>query len=119
MFASTQVAAATETARQRPSAGSPVSGSRMWCSSRPPRRQRGEVTVVAGDDERLADRRVDGAVGDAGGAQRRAQRRREERGDRRRGAPGTVDCAQLAVVAEAAARAVDRRELALDGGARG
>ena len=39
VFASTQVAAATLTVRQHGSATSPVRGSTMWCTVRPPRRQ--------------------------------------------------------------------------------
>jgi hypothetical protein len=40
VLASAQVAAATETVRQIGAAGSPVRGSRMWCSTSPPRCQR-------------------------------------------------------------------------------
>ena len=40
MFASTQVAAATLAVRQHGAATSPVRGSTMWCTVRPPRRQR-------------------------------------------------------------------------------
>jgi hypothetical protein len=36
VFASAQVAEATETVRQTGAAGRPVRGSRMWCSKSPP-----------------------------------------------------------------------------------
>ena len=45
VLASTQVAAATDTVRQYTGAGRPVRGSRMWCSTSPPRRQRRAVVL--------------------------------------------------------------------------
>ena len=71
MLASVQVAAATETVRQTGAAGSPVRGSRMWCSTSPPRRQRrAAVLEVArppradGDDRGRPGGRVLGAAAD-------------------------------------------------------
>ncbi len=54
VFASTQVAAATLTARQQESAGRPVPGTMMWCSRVPPRCQaRARVLEVARPPSRM------------------------------------------------------------------
>ena len=55
VLASAQLAAATDTVRQYTGAGSPVRGSRMWCSTSPPRRQRRAVVLdVASPPSRMA-----------------------------------------------------------------
>ena len=74
-----------------------------------------EVAVVAGEDQRPADRRVDVTIGQARRAQRREDGLDQERTDNDGAATGGVDAGDLAVVTKAAARAVDRVELALDG----
>jgi hypothetical protein len=54
-FASAQLSAATETVRHTGSAGRPVRGSRMWCSTSPPRCQRrAAVLEVARPPARIA-----------------------------------------------------------------
>ena len=74
------------------------------------------VAVVAGQLERPPDRRVDVAVGQLGRAQRQLERLEQQRADARRAARARAFSArQLGVRAEAAAGAVDRVELALDG----
>ena len=78
-----------------------------------------EVAVVAGEPQRAAERRRDDAVRRVRRAQRDAQRLEQKRADANGAAGGRVHARELAVVAEAAARGVDRSELVLDGRACG
>ena len=76
---------------------------------------RREVAVVSGGAHRGADRRVQIAVGQPGGAQGAAGGADEQPADAHRGPAGGVEPAQLGVVAEAAAGAVDLVEHAVHG----
>ena len=72
--ASRQDAAATETVRQGVSAGSPVTGSTMWCSPTPPRRQRRtEVEDVASPPVRIRTAGRSGSAAAASSASRTVQ----------------------------------------------
>src|SRR6266511_2256115 len=83
------------------------------------RGDRGEIAVVAEQPDRLADRGVDVAVGQAGGPQRHLQRLEQHVADHHRAPAGVVDHGQLGVLAEAAARPVDLRHLGGHGQAGG
>ena len=71
----------------------------------------GEVAVVAEDSQRAPDRGIDHSVGRAGGGEADVERGDEERGDGHPRARGRVDLRELRVVAEPAARPVDRVDL--------
>src|SRR5882724_4383143 len=69
VFASAQVAAATETVRHTGAAGRPVRGSRMWCSTSPPRRQRrAAVDDVASPPSLIVTTWLGPSAGSPGGA---------------------------------------------------
>src|SRR4029077_1707673 len=81
------------------------------------RRHRSEVDRVPGAPYSRADGGIDRPVGELGGAQGRGESLREYRGDDRISRTGAgKDAAQLAVVAKAAARLVDRLHNLLDRG---
>src|SRR5262249_58400608 len=68
VLASAQVAAATDTVRHTGAAGSPERGSRMWCRTSPPRRQRRAAVL---DVARPPDRIATTPDGPAGASSRR------------------------------------------------
>ena len=78
------------------------------------RREVTEVAVVAGGDHRGPDRGVDEPARLPRGLQRHGDGLHEQRPDERRAAVRRVQPAQLGVIAKAAARPVDRDQLALD-----
>ncbi len=64
VLAPVHVAAATDTVRHTAAAGRPERGSRMWCSTSPPRRQRRAVVLdVARPPEWIATT-ADGPAGE-------------------------------------------------------
>src|SRR6266487_3922610 len=71
------------------------------------RRDSGEIAVVAEHPDRLADRGVDVALGEARGPQGDLERLEQDAADRDRAPAGVIDHGQLGVLAEAAARPVD------------
>ena len=72
------------------------------------------VAVIARELERQAHGWIDVAVGQLGRAQRHLQRFDQQRAELREATRAGVHARQLGVRPEAAARAVDRRELLLD-----
>ena len=73
-----------------------------------------EVPVVAGEDERLADRGIDDPAGQRGGAQRDRDRLEQPRPGADRTAGTGVEAGELGIGAEAAAGEVDGGKLRLD-----